>query len=63
MHPAAPGQRLFQNRPEHLEIDRLCVKLELVAEVAQLLKPLLDIEKTSLTLHFRAPVHRRRHRQ
>jgi len=44
MRSTAPGQRLLKDRPEHLEIDGLRVKLELIAEIAQPLQPLLDIE-------------------
>jgi len=62
MRATAPRQRLPQNRSD-LEIDRLSIELELIAEIAQPLQPLLDVEKPRLTRHFYAPVPCRIQRQ
>jgi hypothetical protein len=45
------GQRLHQVSPEYLEINRTGKGLELIAEVAQTLQALIDIEKSRLDPH------------
>jgi hypothetical protein len=45
------GQRPRQLGPENLEIDRRCESQQLIAEIAQPLQALVDVEKSPLAAH------------
>jgi len=51
MRPARIGKRLLQVGPECLEIDNPTIGLELITEVAQPLKPIIEIKKARLVPH------------
>ena len=49
------GQRPRQLGPENLEIDRRRESQQLIAEIAQPLQPLVDVEKSRLPTHRSTP--------